>query len=100
MSGYTIPNLNTLRPSRPSGRGKGRGRGTGPPGSSRQDDDPEAQNRIIQGTDGDALGSRLSAVSAGYLQDDYIKYFYTGADSPTRFPIINRCILSHVTYGT
>jgi [phosphatase 2A protein]-leucine-carboxy methyltransferase len=55
-----------------------------------EEEDPAAKDRIIQGTDSDALGSRISAVNAGYLQDPYIKYFHTDEEPPTRFPVINR----------
>jgi hypothetical protein len=65
-------------------------RGRGPPGVGNGDEDPASKDSIIQGTDSDALGSRLSAVNAGYLQDPYIRHFYTDGIPPTRFPIINR----------
>jgi [phosphatase 2A protein]-leucine-carboxy methyltransferase len=65
-------------------------RGRGPSASGEADDNPANNDAIIQGTDNDALGSRLSAVNAGYLQDSYIKYFYTDDVPSTRFPIINR----------
>jgi [phosphatase 2A protein]-leucine-carboxy methyltransferase len=93
MSAPGIPDLRSLKFSRPAGRGRGRGRGQGISGGANPDD-PEAQDRIIQGTDQDALGSRLSAVNAGYLKDPYIKYFYKENSQPTRFPIINRGRLS------
>jgi [phosphatase 2A protein]-leucine-carboxy methyltransferase len=89
MSAPGIPNLRSLNFSRPIGRGRGRGRGQGT-GAEVNPDDPASKDRIIQGTDQDALGSRLSAVNTGYLKDPYIKYFFKGNSQPTRFPIINR----------
>jgi [phosphatase 2A protein]-leucine-carboxy methyltransferase len=56
-----------------------------------EEEDSGTKDRIIQATDDDALGSRLSAVNAGYLQDAYIKNFFSDKiPPPTRFPIINR----------
>lgn len=45
------------------------------------------KDAVVQGTDDDAAGSRLSAVSLGYLQDEFAQHFATEA---RRMPIINR----------
>lgn len=84
-----IPGLpkNILGDRLASSRGRGRGFGRGRGGAQQ----PVDQDKIIQGTDGDALGSRISAVNAGYLTDQYIVHFYSGEkERPTRYPIINR----------
>jgi len=52
----------------------------------------QSKDKIIQQTDDDASGSRLSAVEAGYLDDSFARAF-AGAESsevPRRMPIINR----------
>lgn len=47
---------------------------------------------VIAATDTDAAGSRLSAVRAGWLEDDFAEAFYAAPDarSVRRMPIINR----------
>lgn len=82
MSASTIPNLNTLR------RGRGRGRG-GIVGSDRK-----SKDEIVQATDSDAAGSRLSAVDAGYLEDPFAKLL-TPSEVQRRLPLMNRGILEH-----
>lgn len=82
--GNSIPNLLSLRGTRAGrlGRSRGRvGRAAGP--------DPD---QAIQGTDDDAAGSRLSAVSVGYLDDPFAQYFVDSGmgPPPRRLPIINR----------
>ncbi|KAI9811091.1 MAG: carboxy methyl transferase for protein phosphatase 2A [Pycnora praestabilis] len=91
MSSSRIPNLNTLRTSRPPGRGRGKDRGpdfsNDKPSSSV--DNELAKDRIVQQTDQDASVSRMSAVELGYLDDPYAKDFVI--DKPQRrYPIINR----------
>lgn len=88
----TIPK--NILGDRLAGRGRGRGTGRGR-GINREPVDPD---KIIQGTDGDALGSRISAVNAGYLTDPYIVHFYTGQERPTRYPIINRGLFPCVQF--
>lgn len=74
MSAPQIPNLlDSLRSGRAGARGRGRGARNG--GSERGD---SAQDKIVQQTDNDALGSRLSAVEANYLRDPFIKAFAVG----------------------
>ena len=85
-----IPNINTLRSSRPNGPGRVRGRGLA--GSSREaslDQDKAVKDKVIQQTDQDASVSRLSAVEIGYLDDSFAAIF-TSSQSQRRFPIINR----------
>ncbi|QDS71888.1 hypothetical protein FKW77_010186 [Venturia effusa] len=81
-----IPNLLSLR-----GTGGARRRG-GPTslGHGRTQEDAETRkDRIVQQTDNDALASRMSAVSLGYLDDPFAQAFLQGA-IPRRYPIINR----------
>ncbi|TLD18364.1 putative leucine carboxyl methyltransferase superfamily [Venturia nashicola] len=87
-----IPNLLSLR-----GTGGGRRRG-GPSsiGHGRTQEDAETRkDRIVQQTDNDASGSRMSAVSLGYLNDPFAQAFLQGA-IPRRYPIINRGVKSIV----
>lgn len=81
-----IPNLLSLR-----GTGGGRRRGgTSSLGhGGRQEDAETRKDRIVQQTDNDASGSRMSAVSLGYLEDPFAQAFLQGA-IPRRYPIINR----------
>lgn len=94
MAAPNIPNLKSLMTNRPPGRGRGRGgaRSGNRFGTSSgfPNDDEAARDRVIQNTDQDAVGSRLSAVNAGYMNDCYAKVFYKGEAAPKRFPIINR----------
>ncbi|CAG8564664.1 3591_t:CDS:2 [Dentiscutata heterogama] len=56
------------------------------------DEDTSIQDNAIRGTNEDAITSKLSAVNAGYIQDDYVKYFHK---RPTkRSPLINRGSIS------
>lgn len=90
MANPHIPNINTLRSSRPNGPGRVRGRGLA--GSSREassDQDKAIKDKVIQQTDQDASVSRLSAVEVGYLDDSFAAIFNT-SQSQRRFPIINR----------
>ncbi|KKY26548.1 putative leucine carboxyl methyltransferase superfamily [Diplodia seriata] len=88
MSAPQIPNLlDSLRSGRGGSRGRGRGPRHGPAGRGAHS--AESQDSIVQQTDGDALGSRVSAVDAGFLRDPFIKDFVT-EEVQSRFPIINR----------
>lgn len=88
----SIPNLNTLRPGRRGPRLRSRGGRTAPGNNDVSLEDSEAsQDRIVQQTDNDASSSRLSAVTLGYLDDKYARYFLAhGQAIPRRYPIINR----------
>lgn len=87
MAAPQIPNLLSLRGA-PRSRGRGRGRGFGT--SSQSDADTQARkDKLLQATDSDASGSRMSAVNKGYLRDPYAKELALD-DVPRRFPIINR----------
>lgn len=48
------------------------------------------KDKIVQQTDDDAAGSRLSAVEAGYLDDPFARPFSNLQGSVRRMPIINR----------
>ncbi|CAD6506394.1 BgTH12-07320 [Blumeria graminis f. sp. triticale] len=81
MPASQIPNLLSLRgKSRPHSHAKRR---TGA-GDASQNNDLD-----IQGTDTDAAVSRLSAVSLGYLTDQYASSFVKGPNI-RRLPVINR----------
>jgi len=54
------------------------------------DHDTKINDKIVQQTDDDAAGSRLSAVDAGYLHDPYARPFSNVQGSVRRMPIINR----------
>lgn len=89
MAAPQIPNLNTLLRGR-GGRGRGRGRGRGgiaSPGDHGATD--TAADLIVQRTDDDASGSRMSAVELGYLHDPFARAFF-GGKTTRRFPIMNR----------
>ena len=60
---------------------------------------PRDKDRIVQQTDVDASGSRLAAVSTGYLVDPYAALLHGGgeADRPRRFPLINRGTYTRTT---
>ena len=88
MAASHIPNLNTLRNARGTGRGRGRP-GPGSPFGSVSGEDKAAKDKVVQQTDQDASVSRLSAVEAGYLDDPFAKYFVSG-EGQRRLPIINR----------
>jgi [phosphatase 2A protein]-leucine-carboxy methyltransferase len=92
MAAPNIPNLNTLRENKTPGRGRARGglRGGGLGATGFPEDDASARDRVIQNTDQDAVGSRLSAANAGYVMDCFAVDFYKGDSPPKRFPIINR----------
>lgn len=77
-----IPNLLSLR-------GTGGGRRRGVQHGFQQEDAETRKDRIVQQTDNDASGSRMSAVSLGYLDDPFAQAFLQGA-IPRRYPIINR----------
>jgi len=81
-----IPNLLSLR-----GSGGGRRRGGSPlfTNGRTQEDVETRKDKIVQQTDNDASGSRMSAVSLGYLEDTFAQAFVQGA-IPRRYPIINR----------
>jgi len=97
MNAPSIPNLLTLRSSR-GGRASSRRNGHEPNVTTTTS---EKHDRIIQQTDDDAAGSRLSAVDTGHLEDAFADVFWeaegleadgkAGARSrPRRMPIINR----------
>ena len=88
MAAPHIPNLNTLRNARGTGRGRGRA-GPGATNTTGSEEDNSAKDKVVQQTDQDASVSRLSAVEAGYLDDPFAKYFVSG-EGQRRFPIINR----------
>jgi [phosphatase 2A protein]-leucine-carboxy methyltransferase len=94
MNAPQIPNLLSLRSAR-GGRLANRRGGGGTPQASTPTRS-ETHDRIIQQTDDDAAGSRLSAVETGYLEDDFARAFWEGEEGdnarekPRRMPIINR----------
>ena len=88
MSASQIPNFNTLRNARGTGRGWGR-LGTASSLPTGSEEDKFAKDKVVQRTDQDASVSRLSAVEVGYLDDPFAKYFVSG-EGQRRFPIINR----------
>jgi [phosphatase 2A protein]-leucine-carboxy methyltransferase len=81
-----IPNLLSLRGSR-----GGRRRGGSPlfTHGRTQEDVETRKDKIVQQTDQDASGSRMSAVSLGYLDDPFAQAFVQDP-IPRRYPIINR----------
>ncbi|KAI4715876.1 leucine carboxyl methyltransferase [Aureobasidium sp. EXF-10727] len=87
MAAPSIPNLNSLRGRTGLRRGRGRGRPTDP--DAPEEDAQDARDKIIRQTDGDASNSRLSAVTLGYLNDEYATCFLQG-QIPRRYPLINR----------
>jgi [phosphatase 2A protein]-leucine-carboxy methyltransferase len=117
MAAPQIPNLlSGLRRGGRGGRGGARGRGdsSGRGGlfgrersAAPSSEDPRApaaprsaaarHELLVQGTDGDASVSRMSAVQCGYLVDPFAEYFTPQRHGPVakRFPIINRgmCLL-------
>ena len=86
-----IPNLNTLR----RGGLRGRGRGSGTQDGRTPDQSRQHKDDIIRSTDNDAVTSRLSAVEAGYLSDDFARLFITNEENPRRLPLMNRGVHSH-----
>lgn len=52
---------------------------------------PQERTKVVQATDNDALSSRLSAVSLGYLDDPFCFHFttLTPQTAPRKLPIIN-----------
>lgn len=89
MSAPHIPNLLSRGNSGPRSRGRGQGRSTrGGPSSSGS----AIRDQTVQSTDTDAAVSRLSAVSMGYLDDEYAQYFVKLGAGTRRLPIINRGI--------
>lgn len=59
--------------------------------ASRTAPDPAEADRIVQRTDDDAAQARLSAVRAGYLEDEFASQLVPNEHQmPARFPIINR----------
>lgn len=98
MAASQIPNLlETLRASRAARGGVNssgrRGGGGAATARSKESTSSESRDKIVQQTDEDASGSRLSAVEAGYLEDAFAHAFYTNTNCqeiPRRMPIINR----------
>jgi [phosphatase 2A protein]-leucine-carboxy methyltransferase len=97
MSGKEIPNLLSLR-GEPRARGRGRGRGSGlrNPLNQHSESASNRGDKVIQGTDTDAAVSRLSAVTLGYLDDPFARYFVSSSGT-RRLPIINRGSLAFVS---
>lgn len=60
-----------------------------PPGAPLTPEQAAIHDKIIQQTDTDALHSRISAIKAGYLEDEYSALF-TMEEIGRRLPIINR----------
>ncbi|KAL9133304.1 MAG: hypothetical protein Q9175_005516 [Cornicularia normoerica] len=88
MAASHIPNLNTLRNARGTGRGRDR-LGPGSLFATASEEDKVAKDKVVQQTDQDASVSRLSAVEAGYLNDPFARHFVSGKGQ-RRLPIINR----------
>jgi [phosphatase 2A protein]-leucine-carboxy methyltransferase len=84
MAAPSIPNLNSL-----AGPRRRRGRAAPVDPDAHVQDGQQSRDIIIRQTDGDASNSRLSAVSLGYLDDEYARYFLP-ATTPRRYPLINR----------
>ncbi|PQE31324.1 leucine carboxyl methyltransferase 1 protein [Rutstroemia sp. NJR-2017a WRK4] len=97
MSAQEIPNLLSLR-GEPRSRGRGRGRGSGlrNPLNQHSESASNRVDKVIQGTDTDAAVSRLSAVTLGYLDDPFARYFVSSSGT-RRLPIINRGTYSRTT---
>lgn len=100
MSAPHIPNLNTFRRGGARGRGRGR-RFPGDPSTQEHESEAAQKDRIIRNTDNDAATSRLSAVEAGYLGDDFAALLSQGSPVQRRLPLMNRglsipYILSHL----
>ncbi|RDW91926.1 hypothetical protein BP5796_01320 [Coleophoma crateriformis] len=98
MSAPHIPNL--LSMSRGGGGLRGR-RGRGgprlpPAAEGHSDASSRFHDKAIQGTDSDAAVSRYSAVSLGYLDDQFAQYFVNG-QATRRLPIINRGTYTRTT---
>lgn len=93
MNAPQIPNLLSLRSARGGRTANRRGGSTAAQATTTRN---EAHDRIIQQTDDDAAGSRLSAVETGYLEDAFADAFWEGEgdgearEKPRRMPIINR----------
>lgn len=67
------------------GRGRGRGGGTvagGPGGPSSRPSQQEVIDGAVRATDDDALGSRLSAIEAGYLPPDPFSRLFLSTHNP------------------
>lgn len=106
MSANSIPTL-TLRGHNSSKRVEicAQGERKGPESETGEWMSTSTHDRIVQGTDGDAAMSRLSAVALGYMDDPFAQYFVepAGGTPPRRLPIINRGkpVLMHlVVMGT
>lgn len=86
MAAPQIPNLlESLRKAKAAGSNGGlRGGPRSPAGAGSSSD------AIIQQTDDDAAGSRLSAVDVGYLSDPYARAMAFSKQAVRRMPIINR----------
>lgn len=91
----SIPNLNTLRTSRGGPRRRrGDRNGTTNNGAVldvRESTANTAADGIIQQTDNDASGSRMSAVVLGYLEDEFAEALFSSRQEATkRYVLINR----------
>lgn len=87
----SIPPLSTFRSARRGPRLRGGRSNTGNGEILSEEDLEKSRDRVIQQTDNDATSSRMSAVSLGYLNDQYAKAFFPqGQEVPKRYPIINR----------
>lgn len=87
MSAPHIPNLNTFRKG--NERAPPRGRGDQIASGGGHEDGGLTKDEVVQQTDNDASGSRLSAVEVGYLHDPFARAI-TRNGGPRRFPLINR----------
>ncbi|KAL9092191.1 MAG: hypothetical protein Q9159_000950 [Coniocarpon cinnabarinum] len=85
MAAPQIPNLlESLRKSKAAGNSNGLR------GGPRRGPALGSSDAVIQQTDDDAAGSRLSAVDVGYLQDKYARALSFSKQNVRRMPIINR----------
>jgi hypothetical protein len=89
MSAPSIPNLNAFRRGGIRSRGSGRA-AAGAPGTGGGQQRQVHRDALVQNTDGDAAGSRLSAVSAGYLEDSFAALLHPEQSTPRRLPLMNR----------
>jgi hypothetical protein len=88
-SSNEIPNLKTLLGNRRGGSAlRGRGRGRGGTGGTGEENE-QARDNAVKGTDQDAAGSRVSCVELGYLHDPYARLFAT-QPATRRLPLLNR----------
>ena len=82
MTAPGIPDLRTLMGS----RGRGRSSGLHQGGQPRR---PRSPDTIVQETDYDARTASLSAIQAGYFDDEFAALFIDGPVG-RRLPMLNR----------